>query len=157
MTEVKVLMVGPKGAGKSALSNFIADAVHGAENPKNAPTVPTKGVRIVEFDRKIRTQKGEVSAQFAGTGLRAPVGRYMLCRHLFTRVRSALLRRRAPPCFLIRNHACDHQESISVELWDVSGDRDYMHTWPAIKHGGMGVVYVYDAAKVGEEKTLDQW
>merc|ERR1712216_1081202 len=26
-----------------------------------------------------------------------------------------------------------------------------------IKHGGLGVVYVYDATKVGEEKDLDQW
>lgn len=60
MTEVKVLVVGPKSSGKSALANFIADAVQNSENPNIAPTQPTKGVRIVEFDRKIRTQKGEV-------------------------------------------------------------------------------------------------
>ena len=61
MTEVKVLMVGPMNSGKSALTNFIADAVQNSENPKSAPTQPTKGVRIVEFDRKIPTKKGEVS------------------------------------------------------------------------------------------------
>jgi GTPase SAR1 family protein len=62
MTEVKVLMVGPMNSGKSALTNFIADAVQNSENPRSAPTQPTKGVRIVEFDRKIRdTKKGEVS------------------------------------------------------------------------------------------------
>lgn len=60
MTELKVLIVGPKSSGKSALTNFIADAVQNSENPNIAPTQPTKGVRIVEFDRKIRTQKGEV-------------------------------------------------------------------------------------------------
>lgn len=99
VAEVKVLMVGPKDAGKTALSNFIADAVHGAENPKNAPTVPTKGVRIVEFDRKIRTPKGEVSAQRAVTIVRAPAG---ACRaDTFSRADtySRVLRRHAPGCF----------------------------------------------------------
>jgi len=61
-TEVKVLMVGPKDSGKSALANFIADAVQNSENPSQAPTQPTKGVRIVEFDRQVRTKKGQVSA-----------------------------------------------------------------------------------------------
>ena len=43
-------------------------------------------------------------------------------------------------------------------MWDVSGDRGlYEGTWPAIMHGAMGVVYVYDATKVGEEKDLEQW
>ena len=60
MTEVKVLMVGPKDSGKTALTNFIADAVQNAENPKQAPTQPTKGVRIVEFDRQVRTKTGTV-------------------------------------------------------------------------------------------------
>ena len=55
------------------------------------------------------------------------------------------------------NIALPPQQSISVELWDVSGDRQYEGAWPAIKHGGLGVVYVYDATKVGEEKDLDQW
>ena len=45
-----------------------------------------------------------------------------------------------------------------MELWDVSGNRElYEGTWPAIMHGAVGVVYVYDATKVGEEKDLDQW
>ncbi len=50
------------------------------------------------------------------------------------------------------------QENVSVELWDVSGNRElYEGTWPAIMHGASGIVYVYDATKVGEEKDLDQW
>lgn len=61
MTEVKILMVGPRASGKSALANFIADAVQNSENPSQAPTQPTKGVRIVEFSRQIRTAKGTVS------------------------------------------------------------------------------------------------
>jgi len=106
-TEVKVLMVGPKGSGKSALANYIADAVQNSETPSQA-FPETKGVRIVEFDRKVRGKKGT--------------------------------------------------ENVSVELWDVSGNRElYEGTWPAIMHGAVGVVYVYDATKVGEEKDLDQW
>ena len=58
VTEVKVLMVGPRGAGKSALANYIADAVPNSESPAMAPTQPTKGVRIVEFDRQIPQKKG---------------------------------------------------------------------------------------------------
>jgi hypothetical protein len=50
------------------------------------------------------------------------------------------------------------QENVSVELWDVSGNRElYEGTWPAIMHGVSGIVYVYDATKVGEEKDLEQW
>jgi GTPase SAR1 family protein len=50
------------------------------------------------------------------------------------------------------------QENVSVELWDVSGNRElYEGTWPAIMHGASGIVYVYDATKVGEEKDLEQW
>ena len=60
-TEVKVLMVGPKDSGKSALANYIADAVQNSENPSQAPTQPTKGVRIVEFDRQVRSKKGTVA------------------------------------------------------------------------------------------------
>ena len=60
-TEVKVLMVGPKDSGKSALANYIADAVQNSENPTMAPTQPTKGVRIVEFDRQVRGKKGTVA------------------------------------------------------------------------------------------------
>lgn len=49
------------------------------------------------------------------------------------------------------------QRNIAVELWDVSGDRQYEGGWPAIMHGAVGIVYVYDACKVGEEKDLEQW
>ena len=59
--EVKVLMVGPKNSGKSALANFIADAVQNSENPAQAPTQPTKGCRIVEFDRKIQQKNAKVN------------------------------------------------------------------------------------------------
>mmetsp|Transcript_69953 Transcript_69953/g.145835 ORF Transcript_69953/g.145835 Transcript_69953/m.145835 type:complete len:190 (+) Transcript_69953:396-965(+) len=107
MAEVKILMVGPKEAGKSALANYIADAVQNSENPSLAPTKPTVGVRILEFDRQ--TKKGNQAV------------------------------------------------NVSVELWDVSGDRAYEGGWPAIMHNAMGVVFVYNAEKAGEEKDLEQW
>mmetsp|Transcript_41126 Transcript_41126/g.129177 ORF Transcript_41126/g.129177 Transcript_41126/m.129177 type:complete len:168 (-) Transcript_41126:548-1051(-) len=107
MTEVKILMVGPKSSGKSSLANFLADAVQNCENPSMAPTKPTVGTRILEFDRTVRKGTGSVN--------------------------------------------------VSVELWDVSGDRAYEAAWPAIMHGAMGAIYVYDAGNAGEEKDLDQW
>lgn len=38
MTEVKILMVGPQNSGKTALANYIADAVQNAENPSQVCT-----------------------------------------------------------------------------------------------------------------------
>jgi len=107
MTEVKVLMVGPRQAGKSAIANFLADAVQNAERPAAAPTLSTKGVRILEFDRQISTSKSGKS-------------------------------------------------NVSVELWDVSGDRAFEGGWPAIMHGAR-IVYVYDALSVGQDKDLEEW
>mmetsp|Transcript_41488 Transcript_41488/g.97501 ORF Transcript_41488/g.97501 Transcript_41488/m.97501 type:complete len:189 (+) Transcript_41488:237-803(+) len=107
MTEVKILMVGPQNSGKTALANYIADAVQNAENPSQAPTKPTVGARILEFDGQ--TKKG------------------------------------------------NQMHTVSVELWDVSGDRAYEGGWPAIQHGAVGCVFVFDAEKAGEEKELEQW
>ena len=49
------------------------------------------------------------------------------------------------------------QSNVEVELWDVSGDRAYEGAWPAIMHGGVGIVYVYDSTNVGQEKDLADW
>ncbi|KAJ1472891.1 hypothetical protein T484DRAFT_1583934, partial [Baffinella frigidus] len=49
----QVLVVGPKGAGKTAIVNYIADAVQNADQPSLAPCRPTTGLRIVEFDQTI--------------------------------------------------------------------------------------------------------
>eukprot|EP00960_Hanusia_phi_P065611 766154-Hanusia_phi.AAC.10 len=92
------------GEGKSC------EKIHAGKNcetPSMAPTKPTVGTRILEFDRSVRKGTGSVN--------------------------------------------------VSVELWDVSGDRAYEAAWPAIMHGAMGVIYVYDAGNAGEEKDLDQW
>ena len=75
LQEVKIVMCGPKSSGKTALANYIADAVQNAENPTLAPTQPTKGVRIVEFDRTIPSTKGKgtVSTQPLLDGARTQV------------------------------------------------------------------------------------
>ena len=44
-----------------------------------------------------------------------------------------------------------------MELWDVSGDRAFEGGWPAIMHGALGIVYVYDALSVGQDKDLEEW
>jgi intraflagellar transport protein 22 len=103
--EVKVLVVGPSKSGKTAISNFISDAIPNAENPAIAPSKPTVGCRILEFERQVKR----------GTGM----------------------------------------ANVSVELWDVSGDRKYEDTWPAIRHNGIGIIFVYDGDKSSEE--LENW
>lgn len=54
-----MLVVGPKGAGKTALTNYIADAVQNADQPSLAPCRPTVGVRVVEFDQTINVKDGQ--------------------------------------------------------------------------------------------------
>ncbi len=61
MTDIKILIVGPQNSGKTALANYIADAVHNAENPSQAPTKPTVGARILEFDRQLKKGNQGVS------------------------------------------------------------------------------------------------
>mmetsp|Transcript_31022 Transcript_31022/g.60614 ORF Transcript_31022/g.60614 Transcript_31022/m.60614 type:complete len:190 (+) Transcript_31022:235-804(+) len=107
MSELKVLFVGPKEGGKSALANFLSDAVQNADNPALAPTRPTVGCRVLEFERTVK-----------------------------------------------RN---DQQVKASVEVWDISGDRAYESGWAAARHNALGVVFVYDGDKPGEDKDLEQW
>lgn len=45
---VKILMIGPVQAGKSTISNFLADR----EDILQATYRPTAGVRIVEFEKE---------------------------------------------------------------------------------------------------------
>ena len=41
--------------------------------------------------------------------------------------------------------------NVSIELWEVSGYRKYENTWPAIRHTGIGIIFVYDGDKSSEE------
>ena len=47
--------------------------------------------------------------------------------------------------------------SLSVELWDCSGDRQYESCWPAILKGAHGVVLVYDPTIKEQEKDIELW
>ena len=59
--EVKVLVVGPSKSGKTAISNFISDAIPNAENPALAPCKPTVGCRILEFERQVKRGASRVN------------------------------------------------------------------------------------------------
>ena len=59
MSKIKVLMVGPQEAGKTVLSNILADI---AEGPSDVYR-PTKAWRIVEFEKDVPLA---VKKQFAG-------------------------------------------------------------------------------------------
>ena len=59
MSKVKILMVGPAETGKSTLANMLADI---SEGPSGSYR-PTKGCRIVEFEKDVPLA---VKKQFAG-------------------------------------------------------------------------------------------
>ena len=46
---------------------------------------------------------------------------------------------------------------IKIELWDMSGDRRFESTWPAIKYGANGVIIVLDAVNDKYEGVIDEW
>lgn len=46
---------------------------------------------------------------------------------------------------------------IKIELWDVSGDKKFSSTWPAIKYGAHGVIIVVDAMSIRYDNALDEW
>ena len=46
---------------------------------------------------------------------------------------------------------------VKIELWDMSGDRRFESTWPAIKYGANGVIIVLDAVNDKYEATIDEW
>ena len=47
--------------------------------------------------------------------------------------------------------------NVKIELWDMSGDRRYESTLPAIKYGANGVIIVIDAVNDKFEATIDEW
>ena len=46
---------------------------------------------------------------------------------------------------------------VKIELWDVSGDKKYSTTWPAIQYGVHGVIIVIDAMSLRYDNMLDDW
>ena len=46
---------------------------------------------------------------------------------------------------------------VKIELWDMSGDRRFESTWPAIKYGANGVIIVLDAVNDRYEGVIDEW
>ena len=57
MLKAKILVVGPPKCGKTVLSNFLSDATENIGTEYR----PTKGVRIVEFERRNLSVKGRMS------------------------------------------------------------------------------------------------
>ena len=56
MLKAKVLVIGPPKCGKTVLSNFLSDATENIGTEYR----PTKGVRIVEFESRNLTIKGQL-------------------------------------------------------------------------------------------------
>ena len=46
---------------------------------------------------------------------------------------------------------------VKVEIWDVSGDRKFQSTWPAIQYGAHGCIVVVDAVSNRYDNVLDEW
>ena len=56
MLKAKILVVGPPKTGKTVISNFLSDATENIGTEYR----PTKGVRIVEFERRNLKIKGKI-------------------------------------------------------------------------------------------------
>ncbi|KAK2964321.1 putative Intraflagellar transport protein 22 [Blattamonas nauphoetae] len=48
-------------------------------------------------------------------------------------------------------------DKLLVELWDVSGDRRYEETWPAIWKDADGILFVFDADDKSQPKEMEIW
>ena len=58
--KIKICVVGPKGCGKSAISNFLSGQASGLVQ---APYVPTAGVRILEYEANIPRESNPVNVE----------------------------------------------------------------------------------------------
>ena len=88
---LKIIVVGPCKSGKTFFSNLLAE-VRVAERTLGAADEdaygPTAGVRILEFERSIKTRNG--------------------------------------------------MQSVSIQMWDSSGDNGKENLWPAIQKDAAG-------------------
>ena len=46
---------------------------------------------------------------------------------------------------------------VKIELWDISGDRRFESTWPALKYGANGVIIVLDAFNDKFDSVIGEW
>lgn len=49
------------------------------------------------------------------------------------------------------------QTSVTIELWDVSGDEKYSMIWPAIKKDADGILIVYKSCEKKQAQSLDRY
>ena len=102
MGGLKIVLAGPKGCGKSAISTFLSGQAEGFKlDQYNA----TAGVRVLEFDTPVK----------------------------------------------------GHNDPVSVELWDASGDHAYENCWKAITADADGVILVYNPDSPGQDQQLGDW
>mmetsp|Transcript_43059 Transcript_43059/g.49480 ORF Transcript_43059/g.49480 Transcript_43059/m.49480 type:complete len:192 (-) Transcript_43059:1090-1665(-) len=51
-----------------------------------------------------------------------------------------------------------HSEgTITVELWDLSGDSKYESCWPAVQDEADGIVFIFDPTNPDQEGEMDSW
>ena len=65
------------------------------------------------------------------------------------------------PTLGLRICECDREmqslEKVSVELWDIGGDRNFENGWPAITKDMNGCIIVYNASNTNHMKDLEFW
>ena len=100
MLKAKILVVGPPKCGKTVLSNFLSDATENIGTEYR----PTKGVRIVEFERRNLNVKG--TATWVDVGKMH--GNILILIRSWSTV----------PCYVMRISTCS---SYSIYHYDVRG------------------------------------
>ncbi|KAI9138188.1 P-loop containing nucleoside triphosphate hydrolase protein [Paraphysoderma sedebokerense] len=110
---VKIALIGPPQSGKTCIANYLASIDSSLRKNKYRPTV---GVRILEFDRKIK-QTGSTKSRSAS----------------------------------------DSPVTVTVELWDCSGNENYEGNWSSLIEDADGICFTINADSSNVDADLLKW
>ena len=102
-SELKIVVAGPIGSGKTQIANILSSATKGFTND----IAPTVGVRILEFMQTL-----DINSL---------------------------------------------QQSIVIQLWDMSGDEKYSITWPVLAKDADGLLLIYNAFDKKQGHSLGRY
>ena len=156
MSSIKILLVGPCKAGKTALANFLSGRAD-SPYPEYTPTVGCRWVGVSR-DRDCQHRHQPLSPKPITApelwAASAPAAATLLMMAAVGRVVCL-----ARPCRILEFDAATHSSASwkggqeSIELWDCSGDKKYESCFPALAKDAVGVILVYnpeDQAQVGD-------
>lgn len=58
---------------------------------------------------------------------------------------------------LSKQKAIQREQKVLVELWDVSGDKNFQACWPAILKEAQGILFMFNPEARNSEKDIEFW